>query len=88
MRIYQNLICDGPMNTNSSNASNPQQAPHEIGSMVYTILTAEGDELIELVNRYIAEGWEPLGGIATSNDSPWFAQAMIRPRQTELNKSA
>jgi hypothetical protein len=51
--------------------------------MVYTILTAESDELIELVNRYIAEGWEPLGGIATSNDSPWFSQAMIRHRQSE-----
>jgi len=51
--------------------------------MVYTILTAESDELIELVNKYIAEGWEPLGGIAASNDSPWFSQAMIRPRQSE-----
>lgn len=71
------------MKTNLSNTSNPPQSPHEIGSMVYTILTAEGDELIELVNKYIAEGWEPLGGIATSNESPWFAQAMVRPRQIE-----
>jgi len=71
------------MKMNLSNTSNPTHTPHEFGSMVYTILTAEGDELIELVNRYIAEGWEPLGGIATSNDSPWFAQAMIRPRQNE-----
>jgi hypothetical protein len=64
-----------------SNTFNPSDSTREIGNMVYTILTAEGDELIELVNRYIAEGWEPLGGIATSNDSPWLSQAMIRPRQ-------
>jgi hypothetical protein len=55
----------------------------QIGSMVYTILTADSDELIELVNRYIAEGWEPLGGIAISSDSQWFSQAMIRPRQRD-----
>lgn len=59
----------------------PPASESEIGNMVYTILTAENDELIELVNRYISEGWEPLGGIAISNDSPWFSQAMIRPRQ-------
>jgi hypothetical protein len=64
-----------------SNTFNPSDSTREIGNMVYTILTAEGDELIELVNRYIAEGWEPLGGIATSNDCPWLSQAMIRPRQ-------
>jgi hypothetical protein len=55
----------------------------EIGNMVYTILTAEGDELIELVNSYIAEGWQPLGGIATSSESPGFSQAMIRYRQID-----
>ena len=67
-----------------SNTFSASGCTYELGSMVYTILTAESDELIELVNTYIAEGWEPLGGIATSNGSPWFSQAMIRHRQTEL----
>ena len=65
----------------SATTSGPPASESEIGNMVYTILTAENDELIELVNLYISEGWEPLGGIAISSDSPWFSQAMIRPRQ-------
>jgi hypothetical protein len=65
----------------SATTFDPPASESETGNMIYTILTAENDELIELVNLYISEGWEPLGGIAIFNDSPWFSQAMIRPRQ-------
>lgn len=80
MRVVENST-SSQIGKVKSNAFDPVGSDNETVGMVYTILTAENDELIELVNRYISEGWEPLGGIAISNDSPWFSQAMTRPRQ-------
>lgn len=47
--------------------------------MQYTILTNEQYQpLIDEVNAYIREGWEPLGGVSDYAD--FCAQAMIKPR--------
>jgi len=81
MRVIRDSGSSVLGNTTSDTFDVPS-SESEFGAMVYTILTAESDELVELVNKYMAEGWEPMGGIAMSSHSPWYSQAMIRPRQT------
>jgi len=52
--------------------------------MQYTILqSTKLEELVENVNRHIAEGWLPLGGVSTSNAlmaTVLFCQAMNKVR--------
>lgn len=48
--------------------------------MSYAIVTAETMlALVELVQNRIAEGWQPLGGVAFAGDL--WAQAMTRKRR-------
>jgi hypothetical protein len=82
MRVVENSASRPSGNATSNKFDSAGSETDTVG-MVYTILTAECDELVELVNRYIAEGWEPLGGIARASYSQWFSQAMIRPRQRD-----
>jgi hypothetical protein len=48
----------------------------------YDLVTGEEPELINAVNRLIAQGWQPLGGIAltsyTEDDGTLWSQAMVR----------
>jgi hypothetical protein len=60
----------------------PGEIKLEGKTMEYTILCSSGvDDLIKQVDKYIKNGWEPLGGVAIAPDmnSP-FWQAMIRQK--------
>ena len=46
--------------------------------LVVQVTTLSGLE--DAVNRYIKEGWEPLGGITVNSEG--FYQAMVRERST------
>jgi hypothetical protein len=49
--------------------------------MEYTVLRATKlEELVELVNQHIANGWTPLGGVAASlaMGATLFCQAMTK----------
>ena len=60
------------------------------GSQEYTVVCHEDKlgRLIEEVNKLIAEGWQPIGGVSVSNtydtqgDQMYqlFAQALVRPK--------
>lgn len=46
--------------------------------MEYTVIfDAEIERLIRKVNKAIAEGWVPLGGVGHNGNSRW-AQAMVK----------
>jgi Domain of unknown function (DUF1737) len=53
--------------------------------MRYRVIEAKDVEGLEQdVNEHIAEGWQPLGGVAVVNSQAntyawWFYQAMVRP---------
>jgi len=53
--------------------------------MRYRLLEAKDVEGLEQeVNEHIADGWQPLGGVAVVNSQAntyawWFYQAMVRP---------
>lgn len=50
--------------------------------MEYTVICVSHykkiQELIEKVNQYIQEGWQPLGGVSVGDG--WWSQAMIRSK--------
>lgn len=48
----------------------------------YTIVTASNDmELAINVCRYLANGWQPIGGV--SFDGPRYLQAMVKYKESE-----
>jgi len=59
----------------------------------YATITARGDtELVDAVNRYIREGWQPLGGPAfaaakdqTGAEYGTLIQAMVRHAKTLID---
>ncbi len=47
--------------------------------MEYTIITDSGEhELSVEVNKYIAMGWKPVGGIACNSETQLLYQAMVK----------
>ena len=55
--------------------------------MEYIVLKDSGiEELISLVNQFIADGWKPVGGISTGDimgSSNYYLQAMIKETNHE-----
>lgn len=47
-------------------------------NITYTIVEGyTACEFIKRVNQYIADGWEPLGGVAYGGSNQYFYQAML-----------
>ena len=57
--------------------------------MRYRVIEAKDVEGLEQdVNEHLADGWQPLGGVAVVNSQAntyawWFYQAMVRPDRDE-----
>jgi len=61
--------------------------------MRYRLLEAKDVEGLEQeVNEHIADGWQPLGGVAVVNSQAntyawWFYQAVIRPNDVRDDRA-
>lgn len=38
--------------------------------------------LVDLVQKYITSGWQPIGGMASASD--WFYQAMVKYEESTM----